>query len=190
MAYVVSTAPAAEPVLLAEAKLHLRVEHVDDDALIDVLIQAAREHVENHIKRPLITQVIDLTLDCFPSEICINRQPVQTVDAINYVDGDGVSQVVLPADYDVDVSSEPARITPSYGNSWPSIRAQNNAVSIEFTAGYGLTGAAVPAPIRQAMLLLISHWYENREAVVIGTISSTLPMAVDALLSVYKVHEF
>ena len=55
-------------------------------------------------------------------------------------------------------------------------------VAITFTAGYGAP-ADVPAAIRQAMLLLVTQWYEHRQ--VTGT-GSTLPFAVEALLAPYR----
>lgn len=40
--------------------------------------------------------------------------------------------------------------------------------------------------LRMAALMLISHWYTNREAVVTGTIATTLPLAYASLTSAYR----
>ncbi|RTR01943.1 head-tail connector protein [Halomonas nitroreducens] len=47
-------------------------------------------------------------------------------------------------------------------------------------------GLVLDDDLTTAMLLLVGHWYENRESVVLGTIASDLPMAVDALIGPYK----
>ena len=80
--------------------------------------------------------------------------------------------------YDLALQDQRLLLRPSSGHGRP--------VEITFTAGYGGTAAAVPAAIRQAMLLLIGQWYDNREAVTVGAAGSPMPMAVDALLAPYR----
>jgi uncharacterized phiE125 gp8 family phage protein len=192
MALKIKTAPVKEPVTLAEAKSHLRVEIADDDTLINTLIKAAREHVEKICSRALITQTWYLYLDSFPDsgeEIRIPMPPLATIVGITYVDIDGVTQTLAVGEYTVDANSEPARVKEAYNETWPDTREIMNAVTVEFTCGYGDDETDVPQTIRQAMLFLIGHWYENREAVVISgnIIAKELPAAVSALLASYRI---
>ncbi|HIC7213959.1 head-tail connector protein [Burkholderia stabilis] len=66
MAIRLTQAPAEEPVTLEEAKLHLRVIDSSEDALISLLISAARVYAENVCRRVFVTQKWDLFLDAFP----------------------------------------------------------------------------------------------------------------------------
>jgi uncharacterized phiE125 gp8 family phage protein len=59
-------------------------------------------------------------------------------------------------------------------------------VTVTYVAGYGPAGDDVPAAIRHAMLLLIGHWYEHRESVVVGGNPVQVPLAVQALLRPYR----
>lgn len=195
MALSLVTAPTHEPVSLDEAKQHLRVDVSDEDALIQTLIEAAREHVETYTGRALITQTWDLKLDAFPcsgSVITLPKPPVTSITSISYVDTSGDSQTWSSSLWDEDLPSgpkaQPARIAPAYAESYPSTRGQMNAVTIRFVCGYGSAGA-VPRSIRAGMLLLIGHWYQNREAVVVGVGMGAVavPDAVDALLWPYRV---
>jgi uncharacterized phiE125 gp8 family phage protein len=191
MALVLVTPPAQEPVSLAEAKAHLRVDTADDDALIQALIVAAREHVEHITRRALITQSWDLILDAFPAgEIVMPRPPLQSVTSITYRLQDGTAVTLDPANYVVDAKSEPGRVVLVPGKSWPSEELYPaSSVVIRYTAGYGDPGA-VPVAIKQAILLLVGHWYENREAAAVGHTVIQLPMTVDALLWPYRVWWF
>lgn len=155
-----TTQPTAEPVLLAEAKLHLRVDHDDEDELIDELITAARETCEKRLRRTLLTSGWTLTLDSFAELHCFANPPVVGVGSISYLDSASVSQTLDPAAYDVDFSSEPARIRPA--SSWPSTAARMAAVTVVYTAGYQ-SAADIPRPIKQWILLAIGEMYENRE---------------------------
>lgn len=188
-------APDEEPVATAEAKLHLRVDHTADDALIEQLVTAARQRVENVTWRSLVTQTLELTLDAWPrcGHIDVPRPPLQSVTSITYTDAAGTETVWPSALYQVVTQGTPARIVPAYGESWPtaasgSLRAANG-IAVRYVAGYG-DAAAVPALLKAAILLLVGHWYENREAVIVGAglTATPLPMAVESILSDYMVR--
>lgn len=186
-----TSAPATEPVSLAEAKQHLRVDFADDDTLIGSLITAARMMCESQLNQSFVTQSWRLTLDRFPCEgvIHVPRTPLQSVTSITYKDVAGNTQTMSSTLYDVDVASRPGRIAPSYntfwpvtyGFLWPVSRAQIAAVQVTFVAGYG-DASAVPEQVKLAIKMMVGSWYENREAVVVGQTGSELPMAVQALL--------
>lgn len=185
-----SGAPGTEPVSTADAKSWMRVDLSDDNDLIDFLIAAARERLEEDAGRSLITQTWELKLDRFPSSdltaIVLPRPPLISVSSITYVDEDGDTQTWSSAEYDVDANSEPGRITPAYNYTWPSTRDQANAVTITFVAGYG-AASAVPKKILAAIKFLAAHWYEHRESVVIGTITSSVPDTWEALVSPIRI---
>jgi uncharacterized phiE125 gp8 family phage protein len=98
------------------------------------------------------------------------------VQSIVYSDTNGASQTVASSDYVVSTFDEPGRIALANGKSWPSTLEQINAVRVDYTAGYGATADTVPEAIKQAMRMLVSHWYENREATVSA---ATLPREMD-----------
>ncbi len=163
MALRLITPPAQEPVSLVDAKLHLRVSDPAEDALIRVLIAAARQAAEQELCRALITQTWELLLDRFPIDaIALPRNPVQSVTSIQYRDSDGVLQTFAATNYKLDAASLIARVVPGFGLVWPETREEINAVSVVFVAGFGNAGATVPASIRQWMLLQVGHWYEHR----------------------------
>lgn len=185
-AYSLYSAPAVEPLSCDEARAHLRVDvHDEDDLVITPLIKSARSYCEKVLDRALITQTWILYMDAFPGIIELRKPPIQSVSSITYLDNDGATQTLSTSIYSVDVKSEPGRITLAYNQTLPSYRAIENSIAVTFVAGYGATGATVPEPIRHAMKLLVAHWYRNREAVAIGTITNDIPLAVDALLGSY-----
>lgn len=160
---VLVTPPIEEPVSLAEAKLHLRVDHAEEDALIGVLITAAREYVEMYTRRQLVTATWRLTLDCWPLCIRPPRPPLASAVTLAYLDNTEVLQTVDPATYRVDTSREPGRILLATGATWPAAAPVPGAIQVEYTAGYG-AASAVPATFKQAMLLTIGDLYEHRES--------------------------
>lgn len=160
--------PAIEPVDLATAKLQLRVIDTAEDALITMLIAAARRYAEGYCNRSFITQKWRLTLDRFPPVVKLERGPVQSVDSIVYVDMSGSTQTVTaPAlpNYAIDLSGPFARMAPGFGRIWPIPLPQLAAVQINFTAGYGPAATDVPEGIRQWILMRVNTLYENREEV-------------------------
>jgi uncharacterized phiE125 gp8 family phage protein len=190
MALKLITAPIIEPVTLAEAKLHLRVDHTDEDSLITNLIKVARELVEDATWRGLLTQTWELRLDNWPSmPLKMPKAPLQSIVSIKYMNDSGVESTVANSVYDADTYSEPGRIFFKKGQNWPSVTLyERGGVRIQFKAGW-LTAAEVSYKIKAAMLLLIGHLYENREEVIIssGLTPVVLPAGVNALLASEKV---
>jgi uncharacterized phiE125 gp8 family phage protein len=174
-----------EPVDIETAKNHLRVDIDDDNALIQSLITAAREYCESFTLRAITTQTLEYMLDTFPDgPILLPRPPLINVDSIMYKDVNGAEIILDPSSYIVDADSEPAKIYPTNGE-WPSFEPYPvNAVHVRYLAGYEEN---LPKSIRQAMLLLIGHWYENREATVIGNVANNMPFAVESLLWPHRV---
>ena len=82
MALIRIAAPASEPLALADAKAHCRVDHTDDDALITALIVAAREQAEHETGRALVTQTWELVHDAFPEAFVLRKPPVASVTSI------------------------------------------------------------------------------------------------------------
>lgn len=194
----VKTAPQSEPITTAEAKTHARVDHSNEDALIDSLIMAARMRVEEYLQRALLDTTFTMTLDDFgpniawwprsflASDIRLPRSPVQSVDEIRYIDDSGVQQTLSASKYRVDTTSLVARVTPAYAETWPTTRPITNAVEIDFTAGYGASASDVPAPIRQAIKVLVSTWYDHRQSLSEASVS-VVPIQAEYLLGPYRV---
>ena len=174
-----------EPVSLSEAKLHLRIEVPDEDALISALIVAARQGAEHMTGRSIVQATWELALDEFKDEIELPNPPLISITSVKYIDTDGVLQTMATADYLKDDHSEPARIMPAYGETWPSTRDQVNAVLVRYAAGYA-SAAAVPQQIKNWMLLRIGMLYENRESVAAGVTLSELPH-IDRMLDRYRI---
>ena len=191
----VATPPAVEPVTLAEAKAHLRVDTSDDDTYIGTLITTAREWCEAYLSRSLIHRQMVMTLESFPvdeDEIELPMPPMATAGtttavSISYTLQNGTTATLSTASYRVSRYSTPGEIQTIYGGTWPANQIEDeNAVSVTWWAGYGAAGSSVPAAIRHAMLMLVGHWYENRNTVLVGSISKQLEFAVESLLSSQK----
>jgi len=167
----------------------LRVDLTDDDTLITALIKAARVRLEMDAGIALINQTLEMTLDCFPQNggpIKLKRPPLSSVASIKYIDSDGDEQTWDSSKYRVDTASKPSRITPAADESYPVTQFVTGAVIIRYVAGYGAASTAVPQDLIQAILMLIGHWYENREDVVIGTITASVPKAYTWLKASYQ----
>lgn len=113
------------------------------------------------------------------------------VDSVGYVDTDGALQTLDSSLWRAFGVGGRGHVAPVYGTAWPATRWEPEAVRIRYRAGYGPAASDVPAPIRHAVLLLIGHLYENREAEVVGTRAAAieLPTGVNALLSNFKVYD-
>jgi uncharacterized phiE125 gp8 family phage protein len=200
MGLALFTAADAELVSLEEAKGHLHVDIDEQDEQIVGYIAAARAHLEGICGRSFLSTVWDHTIDYdWPWILDIEygrhvrmielpRAPLSSVTSISYVDGAGATQVLNSSQYVVDGAGAIGRVYQAYDASWPTVRSQPRAITVRFVAGYGTDPDSVPKPIKQANLLLISHFHEQRQPVVVGQAVNSMPLAVDALIAPYRVY--
>lgn len=201
MALSVVTPPTTLAVPLADAKTYLRVDGTSEDSLIAGLIQAATDHVERVTRRTMIYTTYRLRLDSFPDgPIELPRSPAVDITAganyayampsIDYIDNTGAADsLTKDVDYELDLSENPPQLHLPPLEYWPLTQAgKAKAVTVDFVAGYGPTAATVPALLKQGILLLVGHWYENREAV--GSVGSEMALAVDSILKIYRTGDY
>lgn len=187
-----ATPPAVEPVTLAEAKAHLRVDASSDDAYIVTLITAAREWVEQYLDRTLVHTQWVMRFDSFPPDgthdIELPRPPMATAGTatavvLTFTAENGTTSAYSTASYRVDRDGTPGTVKALYGQTWPPHLRDDNAISVTWWAGYGASGTSVPAAIRHAILMLVGHWYDgSRSGVVMGSISKEVEFGVKSLL--------
>lgn len=191
MALVVITAPAVEPVTLAQFKTHARIDHDDENALIEAKLVSARKYVERFIGRPLISTTYELVYDAFPvGSITLPKAPLRSVTSVKYVAAATSLEATLSeASYTADIDSDPGRIVPPSAG-WPATADVPNAVRIRFIAGYGDAPEDVPEPLREAILQLAAQLFEHREAALYGESAASIPHGVGDILSAYREWSF
>lgn len=187
MSAVLVTPPLVEPVTLADAKFHARVDDANQNQAILALITAARGYVEQATGRVLIEQGWRIYRDDWPAAgvVRVRPSPLLQVDAVTVYDADGVPSVVPASDYEVDTALAPARIRMARGVVVLPGR-EINGIEIDVTAGYGSGAEDVPAPLRQAILMLVAHWFENREAAQHGVAAAEVAHGVSRLVGPYR----
>jgi len=173
---------------LAQAKLHLRVDNSDDDALITSIVSAATDYVERRSNRSLCARVWNAEADRFPTagrEMVIAKSPFVSVQTLSYVTTNAATiTLVQDTDYRVTVANDIGRIRlPLGATQWAATAAIPDAVRVTFTAGYA-TQALIPQGLVQAVRLMLGHLYENREAVSENA-GSEVELAVGSLCSAY-----
>ena len=184
----VVNAPASEPVSLAEAKAQCRIMGADEDGLIAGYLMAARAYTESITGRRLVTQTLDYYIDNLSAgEILLPVAPVQSVTSITYFDDAGATQTLGVGNYTTVGRKYWTAIVPTVSAVWPGVRNQPESVTVRFVAGHSASNP-MPEEIRQAILMLVSHFYENRESVVIGQAPAVLPFSYDHLLTNFRAH--
>jgi len=180
MSLTLVTPPSSEPVTLAEAKAHLKLDTSDDDVLIASLIVAARARAEWHTGRALVTQSWTLHLDAWPADgIEIPLPPLQSVTSVTTYALDDTARVLGSSAYQVDAAS--GRLALRSGVTPPTDLRAVNAVEIAFTAGYG-AASAVPVPLKQAILQIVADLYAHR-----GDEAEIVSQTAQALLAPYRI---
>jgi uncharacterized phiE125 gp8 family phage protein len=182
------TAVLVEPITLAEAKAHLRVDIATDDAYITALIIVARQQAEHEAQRSFAPQTLRIRASDFGDGVELKRGPVNAITHVRYQDAANVQQTVSASAYYLDRSGLVPVVRAASGATWPPVYPQNDVIEVQYTAGTWNTGAGVEAPRAavQYMLLLIGSMYENREADAALAVQR-MPYA-ERLLDAYRVH--
>ena len=205
----IDTAWTTSAVATSDQKSFMRVDFSDDDTLIAELIKASQNVIETYVNRAITTQTLSLFLDRLPfyndlklqegiftapdleynsNYIVLPKPPVVSVTHVKYYANDNTATTFASTNYYVDTISNQARVVLKKGVSWPTVAETRNAnaYEIKYVTGYG--GASdVPEPIVQAIKLLTTHLYENREAVTSLSVNA-IPYTIGALLQPYKVQ--
>lgn len=188
------TPPAAEPITLDEARHYLRVDHNLEDSVVSGMIVAAREWCETFTGRALITQTLRRRLDAFPAHgeaIYLPGGHVQSVTSLTYTAPDGTPAAMLDSAFEIDAWSPNSgsflRLAPGI-TSWPLAREGTNQVHVLYVAGFGASGAQVPAVIVNAMRLHLGWSYANRESTSREPFSN-LERALERMLMQYRLWE-
>lgn len=186
---IVTTAATDVALSVDQAKRQLRIEpeDTDEDVHTGELCRAAHRKIENELGYPILRTTCETHLACFPrGPIWLGGGDALTISALRYIDGNGDTQTIDPADYKLNAIGRVAEVYPAPSFSWPSTQRVPSAVVIEWTAGWA-TAADVPEDLIHAMKLLVGHWDANREAVVVGTISTEVQAALDDILAQFRI---
>lgn len=184
---VIITEPSIEPVTLAELKEHLRISDDTEDDYLTELIVEARAEIEQASNLTLISQKWRLTIDQWPggradwwdgvkqahintlygpnssADLRLPRYPLISIDSVTVFDEDSNSAVVSVANtFDIDANQRPGRISLKVGATWPIALRANNAIQIDYYAGYGATADDVPAPLKRAIRSMAAYLYSHR----------------------------
>lgn len=173
-----------EPVSLAEAKLHCRIDSDVDDPLLAIYITSSREWAEAFLGYAVTKSTLELDLPAFPEgDIALGDAPL-AVTSITYRDVGGVQQTLAADAYAFDL--ETAAVRPAAGGAWPA----GSAVTVRFDAGFSAAGddpqvRPLPRSIVAAVLLVVAYRYLHREDATAAAVEQ-IPMGAAALLTPLK----
>ncbi|RUP11117.1 head-tail connector protein [Hyphomicrobium sp.] len=187
MSLVMTIPPAVEPVSVADAKAHMRIDGDDEDVLIASLLLTSRLHIEVALSLALITQSWTITLDRWPPgrDVELPLTPLRSIDEVRVKNAARIANAIPREGYLVDLAARPARLV--WNNMVPPApHVRTNGIEIDMTAGFGSTGDSVPAPLKHAILMLTAHWYEHRDPGEIGSDDARIPDAVSALINPFR----
>lgn len=187
MTYALVTPPSAEPITLAETKLHLRLDGSDEDTLVASLIRTAREHLERETGLCLISQSWRLYLDRWPGDgvIRIMKSPCQAIHNVTVYDADGSASHVSLEDHLLDGEGRPCRL---WLRHVPPPGQAMNGIEIDFAAGFGEAGTDVPDTLKRAMLIHVGHMFAFRGVVAPDSQPAGIPEGYDRLIGSYRMR--
>jgi uncharacterized phiE125 gp8 family phage protein len=186
--WIRSAVPTFEPVELSRAKrqcsLPVEASYDHHDELLNDLIKTARETVERDASLALCTGTYTRKFTEFGwrdwFELA-DLKPITSITSITYVDTTGTTQTWDAANYSLDVYGVAPSVLLAYDSIWPTLRGDVNGITMTAVAGYA-TQALIPMRAKQAVLMLVGHWFIHRETVLTGTISKDIEFSYTSLI--------
>lgn len=181
--------PEVTPVTLAEARTNSRIDGDCYDTELTLQIEAATRWIQEQTEAALITSTWRWTFDQFPRNrrwLDLPMWPVQSIESIEYRDASDAWVEVTAGDIVLRSNNGRARIALAGWDAWPSAKYTPDAVRIDFVAGFGDADTDVPAVWKQAVLLLSSHWFENRQAAQSGPEAREVPFGLMAIIETLR----
>ena len=172
----------------AEAKDFLKVDTTADDTLIDSLIKAATQSCQIFTNRYFLDTTVTQYSDNWFEFYRLYKSPVISITHVKYYDTNDTLRTLASSNYILDNISQPARIGISVDGTLPNLADRINAVEVKYSVGYGEVSSDVPEGIKQAVLITIGNWYENRQTVITGRTATELPLSSQYLLEQYKIQ--
>jgi uncharacterized phiE125 gp8 family phage protein len=173
------TAPTVEPVSLGEVKSHLRIDIDDDDILLQAAIASASEVAREYFRRENTRSTWLQTFDRWENDLVLRKKPLSAVEAITYIDPDGVTQTLSTSVYEVVTNRLPGMVRRKFGQSWPAVRAHPDVITVRYVAGY----TVVPELQKAFIKCVVGVFYEFRELEITGTISKRIESLKDAFVT-------
>tara|TARA_R100001244_G_C5158264_1_gene130655 strand:+ start:241 stop:819 length:579 start_codon:yes stop_codon:yes gene_type:complete len=187
--YQIDTYPTTPVVTTTECKTHLRVDHSDDDTYIATLQKAATATAEGITNRFFIETTLIQYGDRWEDITHLFRSPGAGITNIKYMTGGVLSAAIASSIYLFDSSVEPPQISLKEGQSWPTDNDDElRTIKVTYKVGYGTAASSVPEGIKQAILIMVGDWYENRQSVIVGRVVNLIPKTAEYLLNQYKVQ--
>jgi len=161
--WVITARTGESPLSLANAKANLKVEHADEDTLIQAKIDAAYTYLESFLGVILNEATVNEYFDGWPAvEYFELRFKDVSSQVVTYYDTDNAEQTYSTDNYSLDDIHEPARIIKNPELTWPDLVVKKHSVKVAYTAGYA-SASVVPARIIEAIQLMVADAYERRE---------------------------
>ena len=179
MKFTVADNPLGTDIIsLVDMKEFLRVDHTDEDTTISAIITSAAMAVQNHTGLFFASSTFTMKLDSFHNvEI---PAMIGSVTGVTYFDTTNTSVTLDTSKYYYDPSRVPARVT--FIDPPSTYKDMYNSVTIT-----GAIGKAASPPLKHAIKMLASHYYENRRAVIVGVKASKIPLGIEAILNPYRI---
>lgn len=185
-----TVAPAEAIISVADFKTNNNIAHADDDTLIGGLVAAAEAMLDGprgRVGKCLVNQTWAYSVRCADDRLSLPAVPAVSITSVSYFDGAGDEQTLNLDGFWFQKSEDWAYLEPKSGFAWPALEDRADALTVTYVAGFGANADAVPANLKQAALLMVGHWYENREDTTYDKALREIPMGAASLIDISRI---
>ncbi|MQA39031.1 head-tail connector protein [Rugamonas aquatica] len=189
-----TVAPTVLAVTLVDAKLALRIDGDDMDALVTIWTKGIIGALEHEVGQCMMEQTWEVRLPCFPGVPCweIGRaaprqvsaeislpHPVLSVTSVSYIDQDGNTQLLAPSAYRINRTRYTSTLSPARHATWPATAEDCAAVVVVLQCGYGDSPSKTPEEAQLYILAKLAEQFDPASRMERDTVQSAF---VDGLL--------